>query len=459
MSSGSRWVRRTFFGVGLLALAYAGASYYMGRASTKPVVDRWKVEKLARGEIVVSISTIGTLNPTQVVWVGAQVSGKVKDVHKQINDPVKEGDLLALIDTDLLESERRSAEVRLSQAQASLALLKVDRISLNQKADRLKVSLKSREVAIDRARATSELADKNRQRFQDLFSADAASQGELDTRVLEEANSRRDVRSMEIELDLLRLDQAQVEIDVQQLDVKMDVAKADIDQAQAALERARTNLGYARLVAPIDGVVLDRAIEPGQTIAASFQAPNLFKIAADLTKLRIDARVDEADVGRLLAGQDATFEVDAYRGELFTCKLKKVKLQAEEKTNPVIYPVQFEADNPPTPERPMGKLLPGMTASLKVTINRRQNLLVLPGAALRFRPPEDANAPKPPGSATTDDDDTGTKKPGIRGTVYVADAAGVLTKKTVRVGDNDGERFELLSGELKDGDAIVVGMK
>ncbi|MGD0092043.1 MAG: efflux RND transporter periplasmic adaptor subunit [Planctomycetota bacterium] len=431
-----------------------GAKHLLGSATAKLGAALWKTEKLKRGDILVTITTIGTLSPVQAVWVGSQVSGKIEQVLKGPNDPVKKGEVLALVNTELLESDKLSAEVHLSQTQASLSLLTVDKENLVLKEARLKYTLQSKQVAVERAKACLELASKNRQRYEELVIAKVTPQVELDSRLLEEANSRRDVTLMELDIELLKVDITQVESDYRQLKLKVDLAKADVEQAQATLERAKTNLGYAKIVSPIDGVVLEQAIEPGQTIATQFQTPNMFRIASDLTKLRIDARVDEADIGRILAGQAATFEVDAYRGETFNGKVVLVHLQAEEKTNPVVYRVRFEALNPATPERPYGKLVPGMTTSLKVAVTKKTGVLLLPGAALRFSPPAEVQG-KPAEAGSTDD--TGPKQPGVKGTVYVTNAKGELSAKTVRLGDSDNENFELLSGELKEGDEIVTG--
>jgi HlyD family secretion protein len=439
--------------VGIVGVLYGAKVALLPKADAKTsTVNRWKTEKLMRGDVTLSITTIGTLNPTQLVWVGSQVSGKVQQVLKKPNDPVKKDELMGLLDTELLESDRRTAEVHLSQSQGALSLLRVERANLVLRDARLKQSLASKQIAVERAKATLELASKNRKRYEDLIVVSGTSQTEVDMRVLEEGNCERDMRMTAIELELLKLDQQQVESDYKQIAVREELAQADIDQSRAALERAKTNLNYARIVSPIDGVVMDRAIELGQTLAATFQTPNMFQIAADLSSLRIDAQVDEADVGKIKAGQEVTFEVDAWRGETFKGTVTLVRLLAKNTANLVTYPVQVEASNPADPDHPHGKLLPGMTASLKFVVAKRPGVLLLPGTALRFVPPPDV-APK-----VTDTGETKTEKqPGTRGTVFVTDKLGVLQRRVIRVGDSDGEKFELLTGDLKEGDEVVVG--
>jgi HlyD family secretion protein len=168
--------------------------------------------------------------------------------------------------------------------------------------------------------------------------------------------------------------------------------------------------------------------------------------------VRIDAQLDEADIGKIKTGQEVTFDVDAYRGDTFKGQVSLIKLQSENKGNLVTYPVLVEAANPPEKERPFGKLLPGMTAGLKFVVERKPNIVLLPAAALRFIPPQ-GQAPKP---ASTEKKDT---KKGTRGTVFVVGKNNALEPRAVVVGENDGENYELLEGALKEGDQVVVGTK
>jgi len=415
----------------------------------------WKTEKVGHGEILVTVTATGTVGPLQTVMVGAQISGKVNQVPKVANDVVKKGDVLALLDTELYQQDKRTAEVRLSQSRAALALLKVERDNVKLRQDRLKSQNERKRISIDRARGSLELAAKNRKRSQDLIAVDATTQSDLDVRLLEEENAKRDLRLMEIDLDQAEFDERELVNAIKQLDARELQANADVEQAEAALARAVTNLGYATILAPIDGVVLQQLVEPGQTVAASFQTPNMFKVVSPLNQVRIDAQLDEADIGKIRVGQEVTFDVDAYRGETFNGTVKLVKLQCENKGNLVTYPVAVEAANPPDKDRPHGKLLPGMTAGLKFVVEKRKELVLLPAAALRFIPPPGMAPPK--GSDNKDNKDA--KKPGTRGTVFVASPEGALESRTVRVGETDGDNYELLEGDVKDGDEVVVGTK
>ncbi|MCY3020270.1 MAG: efflux RND transporter periplasmic adaptor subunit [Planctomycetota bacterium] len=438
----------------LIGAGVVGWKYVSPKLHFRPQTMLWKTDKIGRGDILVVVTATGTVGPQRTVMVGSQISGKVKEVRKYSNDRVKEGEVLALLDTEMLESEKKSADVRLSQVRAAISLLKVERENLAIKQERQKSSIECKTISVARARGTLELAAKNRQRLQDLMAVDAAPQTDLDIRVLEEANSKRDLRLMEIDLEQAELDQRQLVADARQLDAREEQAVADVQQAEAALARAITNLGYATIVSPISGVVLQHLVEPGQTVAASFQTPNMFKVASDLSLVRIDAQLDEADIGKIKEAQEVTFDVDAYRSETFTGKVTLVKLQSEQKGNLVTYPVLVEAKNPPDKERPHGKLLPGMTANLRFVVDRRKDVLLLPAAALRFIPPPGMEPPK-----NTGKDGKEAKKGGTRGTVFVADEKTLLAARPVLVGETDGDLYELLEGEVKEGDEVIVGTK
>ncbi|HYG78458.1 MAG TPA: HlyD family efflux transporter periplasmic adaptor subunit [Planctomycetota bacterium] len=462
----------------LVALGGAAASL---APRLKPKPPEWKTEKVTRGDLTITVTSTGTVGPIQTVLIGSQISGRVKSVNKVSNDIVKKNDVLAELDTDLLDAEKRSAEVRLVQARAALSQLKVERENLEIRKVRHKAAAERKKISVERAKGSLELAMKNLKRVRDLIAVDAATQSDLDIRALEEANAQRDLRLQEIELSQSEVDMQQIEADAKQLNAREEQANADILQAESQLARVMTNLGYARILSPIDGVVLQHLIEPGQTIAASFQTPNLFKIATDLKDVRIDAQIDEADVGRILSGQDVTFDVDAYRNDSFNGKVALVRLQSESKGNLVTYPVLVQAQNVVKEARDKAivadaakrvaalaalpglstspaiewKLLPGMTANLKFVVDQRKNVQLLPSAALRFIPPL-GMAPAKNDAAPANEKKA---KKGTRGTVFVANAMGMLERRNVIVGENDGDNFELLEGDVKEGDAIVTGMK
>ncbi len=327
---------------------------------------------------------------------------------------------------------------------------------------------------------------------------------ELDPTSFEAAVEQRraDVAQSEVRLrnartQLLRQEQllakqlvAQADYDLAKAD--FDALEAQISQVEAALLQARTNLGYTRILSPIDGVVVDRQYDIGQTVAASFQAPTLFTIAQDLTKMQVQADVDQSDIGRIRVGQGARFTVDAYPEEEFVGAITQVRLNATVNQNVVTYPVIVGVENAEQ------KLRPKMTADLSVEVDRVRDVLRIPNAALRFRPAEEASARARGGSveggtargATAGSAGArpgGTATPGAAGpaggfagaadglaagrqrsaggktekgwqTVYRLGADGKLSPVEVRTGLSDGKFSELLEGGISAGDTVVVGL-
>jgi HlyD family secretion protein len=252
-----------------------------------------------------------------------------------------------------------------------------------------------------------------------------------------------------------------------------DGAKAQVAQAQAALKQAQTNLGYARIYSPIDGVVVARAYDIGQTVAASFQAPTLFTIAEDLTKMQVQADVDQSDISRVQTGQIARFTVDAYPEENFSGAISQIRLNATQNQNVITYPVIIDVANPG------GRLKPKMTADVNIEVDKQDGVLRVPNAALRFKPIETGRAGSGSGAAdqaarATFGGNGNARAGGAAGagnalatargggrrqqqTVYVVDAAGAIRPVAVKTGITDGRFTAIVEGELKEGDKIAVG--
>ncbi len=442
------------------SLAFAGA--YAFKKYGTPAPQAYKTEKIDTGEIAIVATATGSVEPTSSVKVGSQVSGRVKEVRVEQDQPVKAGQVLAVLDTELLENDAKDKEILKRQSQSNLALLEIETSSLDLKELRTKQNLERERITCDRAKASMELATKTFTRYQEMVRKNAATESDLDNRRLEKENSERDVALRAVELALLKADLAEIEISRKTLEAKVEQSKLTVEQSDQALVRARTNLGYAMIVSPIDGVVMEKTVDPGQTIAAQFQTPDLFKIAADLKRVQITANIDEIDVGKIKAKQRVSFEVDSFRGEKFTGVVKTLHLKHEAKANLVSYPVVIEADNPPTPEYPLGKLRPGMTAFLEFDVEHKPSITRIPSAALRFTPPLNAlilNASNPAATPAKDNDPDAAKRlPGTAATVYKKNATGQPTPVSIRVGESNGKFYELLSNELKAGDEVITGI-
>jgi HlyD family secretion protein len=319
---GSRWLRRV---VVLVVLAAAVGGFLFWRSKTQPPPPaRYVTAEVSQGDVIETVQSTGQVKPLTEVQVGAQVSGRITKVYVDFNSRVKAGDLLAEIDPTLF-----GAQIDTNRAQLAAATASVTRAESNL------VTSKQR---VERARK--------------LVAEGIGSQAELDT--------------------------AQGAYDVAVADLA--AAKAQVSQINAVLRSSKTNLDYTRIYSPIDGIVINRAIDPGQTVAASFQAPTLFVIAQDLRKMRVLADIDEADVGRLREGMSAEVSVDAFPGESFKGTVSQVRYSPFNVSGVVTYAAVIEVDNPDV------KLRPGMTATVTIRSAEAKGVARLPNAALRYKP-------------------------------------------------------------------------
>ena len=338
----------------LLIIAGVGAgagAYYMRRGGNEITVN---TSKITRGDIVDTVASTGTLQAVTTVQVGSQVSGNISQLNADFNAIVKKGQVIARLDPLLLDAQLLQARANLTQTQANLSKAQSD-------LERTKVQLTDAQTKYTRAK-------------------------ELATRNL---------------LPLSELDAAKVAVDTAQAGVQSQQAtitqvSASVKQSEASVSQAQVNLDHTVITAPIDGIVIQRSVDVGQTVAASMSAPTLFIIAADLTKMQVNASVDESDVGRIRPGQTVTFRVDAYPGTQFEGTVQQVRLQPKVVQNVTTYETIIGVPNSEL------KLKPGMTANLRVQIARRSDVVRVPNAALRFRPTTDiftALGQQPPSEA------------------------------------------------------------
>ena len=329
-SARPRWL---FPALLVLAAAALAAWWLANRGETE--AGGYRTAVVERGEIRTAISATGTLSATATVQVGTQVSGTLQTVEVDFNDVVKAGQVIARIDPSTLDARLEQASATLASSRASLA----------------------------EAQATAKNAEADYRRKAELVERQLIGRNEAD-------------------LALAARDQARARI---------ASASAQVRQQQANVNIARLDLEKSVIRSPVDGVVISRAVEPGQTVAASLQTPVLFEIAGDLRKMEIVLAIDEADIGQVREGQLARFTVDAFPERNFSGRVKQVRLAATNTANVITYPVVVEVDNPDQ------ALLPGMTANAEIEISRKANALMVPNAALRFRPAEESNNAGPPG--------------------------------------------------------------
>jgi HlyD family secretion protein len=410
----------------LVAASITGSGWLYVSQSQRANAESFVTVPITRGTIRRVVSTSGPVRALVTVQVGSQLSGQIIELRADFNTEVKSGDILALIDP-------KSFAVKVAQAKADLAAARA--------------SLVHEKAAIDKARAVLRQTEKNKERQLELSARGIAS------RALLESSTR---------------DYEVAKADVAVAKAQVTVAEAQVLQREAALRQFEIDLDRTFIRAPIDGTVISRTVDQGQTVAASLQAPELFKIAQDLRRIRIEAQVNEADVGSISAGNQATFTVDAYPDRTFAGVVTQVRLAATELQNVVTYTVVIEAQNEDR------RLFPGMTANVEVETARRPNVLRLPTEALRFRPPSDRTATRPSRrnrrevwqrrlaalkrTLSLSDEQVGTIRQGLRG--IVAEVRGMRGGGDANDGDEAGrvarrnamrEKFErLVKSVLRD---------
>ncbi|MEE4154315.1 MAG: efflux RND transporter periplasmic adaptor subunit [Erythrobacter sp.] len=332
------WIRRhpIISALGVLILVAIGFAVVSG--STRDY--EYVTEEVSRGEVIRVVSASGTLRALNTINVGAEVSGQITAVYVDFNSPVSQGQLLAEIDPT-----RPQAQVTQARAQVELA----------------RASLAQATAAIIRSRTDVEIQSREFDRRKEL-----AAKGFVSGAGLDQAEN-----ALVAAKAALSTAEAQAQS-----------ARAQIAQSTAQLESAQLDLSRTRIIAPTSGVVIDKLVEPGTTVAANFQTPNLFTIAADTSRMQVEAAVDEADIGEVRVGQDVRFTVDSYPDDTFVAKVGQIRQSATQGTGAVSYLVILDVDNPE------GKLLTGMTANVDIITGRKAKALRIPVAALRFLPRE-----------------------------------------------------------------------
>jgi HlyD family secretion protein len=371
---------KRYVSLGLVMLAVAaGVSgyFYVQSGGNAP---QFRLAPVERGPLTAAVSSTGTLNAVTTVQVGSQVSGQIKQLLVDFNSIVRKGQIIARIDPETFEAKVNQARAELEGASASV---------LNQhaqieraRADVENVRAAHAESRAQTARAQVALSDVRRdlERKSELFQRELIAKSERDTTQAthDSAVAALEATRAKERAGLASISSAQAQLRV--TDAQLKTAQAQVRQKQAALQQAQADLAHTIIRAPVDGAVVSRQVDVGQTVAASLQAPVLFTIAQDLTKMQVDTSVDEADIGRVELDGPATFTVDAFPGQAFAGRVMQIRKAPQVVQNVVTYTVVVAVDNP------RGRLLPGMTANVKLVVAEKPSVLRVPNAALRFRP-------------------------------------------------------------------------
>lgn len=402
-------MRKTITAVVLVALiaggwwwaGMPGRDLIDGGTATSASMPRLRTATVDRGPITAVVAATGTVNPVTLVQVGSQLSGQIRELFADFNTRVTENQPIARLDTATIEARRAAAEADVLAAAAQVAVTRAQAEKAAADAAQSQAQIEASRAAILGAEATARDAEGEAGRAAELRARGVGA--ERDALRAAFAAERARAAVAQARADLLRAEAALLSATAaaRTADAQVEAAEAARAQKQAILRQVEVDLGNATIRSPIDGVVVSRNIDIGQTVAASFQAPVLFQIAASLEEMEVWATVDEADIGRVRPGQDVTFTVAAFPSETLRGRVKDIRLAATTVQNVVTYTVVVTTPNA------AGRLLPGMTATLRIITEERPQALRVPNAALRWRPPGTAaggrqGATAAPGQAQLD---------------------------------------------------------
>jgi HlyD family secretion protein len=408
-----------------------------------PAGSQFRTATVGHGDINVAISATGNPNAVVTVQVGSQVSGTIMALYADFNSKVTKGQLIARIDPAALQAKVDQGQANLDAARAGVATAEagVQKAQAGIQAARASVAGAVANVVKTRV-ATQDAKVKSDRRVQlakeGLLSKEDVdtAQATYNTAAADEASILAQQRAAE---DNVKVAQAELKV----ANTQLSANQAQVKQFQAALRSTQIDLDHTYIKAPVDGVIVARQVEVGQTVAASLATPTLFQIAQDLTKMQVDTNVSEADVGRVRVGQPGTFTVDAYPGQVFKGAVTEIRKAPINVQNVITYDVVIGVSNPDL------KLFPGMTANVKILVNQRSNVLKVLNAALRYRPASEA----PPPAAVARG---GRKGAPPEQAVWNLDGNNNQQRVIVTTGESDGTYTEVTTGALKDGDRVIV---
>lgn len=381
---------------------------------------KFKTEKVTRGDIESNVTATGTVNPVTTVLVGTQVSGTIKNIYVDFNSPVNKGQVIAQIDDAQFTTKVRQAEANLESAKANVENARAN-------IENLKARLNASKADIDKARVALTDVRTNLDRIKKLWEERLASQKDMDS----------SQNGYDSQIAQLKSTEATHDSNIAQLnaaEAQYKTSLAQVKQSEASLDTARLDLEHTRILSPVNGIVVSRNVDVGQTVAASFQTPTLFNIAEDMTKMQIYSNISEADIGKIKVGQPVEFTVDAYPDTIFKGNVSEVRNAPITIQNVVTYDVVVKVDNSEL------RLKPGMTANVSISVSNRKDVLRIPNAALRFKPPEmqDKVMAREKNSGVWIIEDRKPKR--------IKAATGI----------SDGNYTELISGDIKEGQELIV---
>ncbi len=482
--------------VGLVVVAVAAFYFWGGQASAA----QYLTTKVERGNLRNTVTATGSLQAVTTVQVGSQASGTISALYADFNSLVKKGQVVAQLDPAVSKAQVDQARANLQQAQASLqqarAAVTNSRAGVSDaqaKAQAAASTAQNNQAGVAGARANLAVLKAQQddalsylKQQESLVKGGVVPQRDYDVAqtAYQTAQAKYDQAAAQLNQAMLSEQMAagsgiaQSQAQVQQSQAQVQQAQAQVEQAQAALQLAEVNLAHTTITSPIDGIVVSRDVNVGQTVAASLSAPTLFTIANDLTKMQVIANIDQADIGLVEQAKSVKFTVDAFPGKEFEGKIEQMRLNPQNVQNVVTYSVVIDVDNPEQ------RLKPGMTANLTITIDERNNVLKVPNSSLRFIP-QDATGQSSgagnsngqerrrqwSGNAGSANDQAGRSGSGesqfapptapiLQGQariVWVLGQDGKPQRRRLKVGLSDGASTEVVEGSLQEGDMVITG--
>ena len=384
--------KRLFVGTGIL-LIIAIVAFYSLKGSNKE--SKYETIEVDRGDIVEKITATGAINPVITVRVGSQVSGRITKIYADFNSRVKKGQAIAQLETDLYQAKVKQADANFNLSQAQ--------------------TREARVLLLD--------AENNLRRIKNLSKGLVASERDLEV----------------------------AETNYEAAKAALSAAQARKEQSRAHLNSTKVDLEYTTIYSPVDGIVISRNCDVGQTVVSTFQTPDLFLIAQDLTKMQVEAYVDEADIGKIQAGQEVLFTVDAFPERTFSGKISQVRFAPKQEQNVVTYATVIDVANPDL------LLRPGMTATVSIIANEKKNVLRVPNIALRFKAdPADKYLYH---YDEKKDKDSGDKEEllNLQQSLWIINDSGQVKHIPIKAGISDGRYTEVLNGSIDKGEKVIVG--
>lgn len=420
----------------LLVVIAAGFGYGYYGPSRPP---RLLTVPIERGHVVVVVKATGMVNAKLTVDVSSQLSGRIAEVPVDFNDSVKAGDPIARLDPESYTAKLNAAKAALQVARSTSALNQatVERAKANLASAQANAGMSQAQLAAAQIKHQETLRDLQRKQY--LARGANISESDLSRVQSQSRSEEADLRADAEQLAMRQAAIAGAEAELHMAEANVKNSNAVVQQKQAEIEQAEVDLERTVLRAPIDGVILKRDVNPGQTVAVSLEAKTLFKIAKDLHQMQVDARIDEADIGKVKLGQAVSFSVDAYPDKEFAGRVTQIRRSPEVAHNVVTYTAVISADNPDL------LLLPGMTATMRIAISDSGVVLKVPNQALRFHP--DAGSGEAPTAATAQGGSI----------LWVPGSDGEPKAVAVTLGASDAESTELLDGPLTAGQPVIVG--